>query len=154
MATRAGSTGTAKTSTSKTTRKTSAKKQPAQKSAQKKSAQKKSAQKKSTANDASGPSSRRSAPRAESRPSMSAGEVARTAAEQLAELIGQQVESVTGLERTEDGWKVEAEVLELRRIPSTTDVLATYEILVDSRGDLEGYRRAGRYARGDTRSDQ
>ena len=85
---------------------------------------------------------------------MSAGEVARTAAEQLAELIGQQVESVTGLERTEDGWKVEAEVLELRRIPSTTDVLATYEILVDSRGDLEGYRRAGRYARGDTRSDQ
>ena len=149
MATRAGSTGTAKTSTSKTTRKTSAKKQPAQKSAQKKSAQKKS-----TANDASGPSSRRSAPRVESRPSMSAGEVARTAAEQLAELIGQQVESVTGLERTEDGWKVEAEVLELRRIPSTTDVLATYEILVDSRGDLEGYRRAGRYARGDTRSDQ
>ena len=149
MATRAGSTGTAKTSTSKTTRKTSAKKQPAQKSAQKKSAQKKS-----TANDASGPSSRRTAPRAESRPSMSAGEVARTAAEQLAELIGQQVESVTGLERTEDGWKVEAEVLELRRIPSTTDVLATYEILVDSRGDLEGYRRAGRYARGDTRSDQ
>ena len=149
MATRAGSTGTAKTSTSKTTRKASAKKQPAQKSAQKKSAQKKS-----TANDASGPSSRRSAPRAESRPSMSAGEVARTAAEQLAELIGQQVESVTGLERTEDGWKVEAEVLELRRIPSTTDVLATYEILVDSRGDLEGYRRAGRYARGDTRSDQ
>lgn len=149
MATRAGSTGTAKTSTSKSTRKTSAKKQPAQKSAQKKSAQKKS-----TANDASGPSSRRSAPRAESRPSMSAGEVARTAAEQLAELIGQQVESVTGLERTEDGWKVEAEVLELRRIPSTTDVLATYEILVDSRGDLEGYRRAGRYARGDTRSDQ
>lgn len=145
MATRAGSTGTAKTSTSKSTRKTSAKKQPAQK---------KSAQKKSTANDASGPSSRRSAPRAESRPSMSAGEVARTAAEQLAELIGQQVESVTGLERTEDGWKVEAEVLELRRIPSTTDVLATYEILVDSRGDLEGYRRAGRYARGDTRSDQ
>ena len=145
MATRAGSTGTAKTSTSKTTRKASAKKQPAQK---------KSAQKKSTANDASGPSSRRSAPRAESRPSMSAGEVARTAAEQLAELIGQQVESVTGLERTEDGWKVEAEVLELRRIPSTTDVLATYEILVDSRGDLEGYRRAGRYARGDTRSDQ
>ena len=145
MATRAGSTGTAKTSTSKSTRKTSAKKQPAQK---------KSAQKKSTANDASGPSSRRSAPRVESRPSMSAGEVARTAAEQLAELIGQQVESVTGLERTEDGWKVEAEVLELRRIPSTTDVLATYEILVDSRGDLEGYRRAGRYARGDTRSDQ
>ena len=145
MTTRAGSTGTAKTSTSKSTRKTSAKKQPAQK---------KSAQKKSTANDASGPSSRRSAPRAESRPSMSAREVARTAAEQLAELIGQQVESVTGLERTEDGWKVEAEVLELRRIPSTTDVLATYEILVDSRGDLEGYRRAGRYARGDTRSDQ
>ena len=153
MATRAGSTGTAKTSTSKTTRKAPAKKQPAQKSAKKQPA-KKSAQKNSTANDASGPSSRRSPPRAESRPSMSAGEVARTAAEQLAELIGQQVESVTGLERTEDGWKVEAEVLELRRIPSTTDVLATYEILVDSRGDLEGYRRAGRYARGDTRSDQ
>ena len=36
----------------------------------------------------------------------------------------------------------------MRRIPDTTDVLALYEVDVDSDGDLEGYRRLRRYARG------
>ena len=36
----------------------------------------------------------------------------------------------------------------MRRIPDTTDVLALYEIDVDEDGDLEGYRRVRRYARG------
>ncbi len=39
-------------------------------------------------------------------------------------------------------------MLELRRIPNTTDVLAIYEVTVDSDGDLEGYRRLHRYVRG------
>ena len=97
---------------------------------------------------------RGSAPRTEGRPRPSAAEVGQLALAQLSSMTGNDVESVTGLERTEDGWKVEAVVLELRRVPNTTDVLAAYEVLLDSSGELQGYRRTARYARGDTRSDQ
>jgi hypothetical protein len=43
---------------------------------------------------------------------------------------------------------VQVEVLELRRVPNTTDVLAVYEVSVDRDGDLEGYTRLHRYVRG------
>jgi hypothetical protein len=60
---------------------------------------------------------------------------------------------VTGLERTDDGWKVQVEVVEVRRIPDTTDVLALYEVDVDPRGELMGYRRLRRYSRGASRAE-
>ena len=43
--------------------------------------------------------------------------------------------------RSDDGWRVEVEVLEVRRITDTTDVLATSELTLDEDGDIEGYRR-------------
>lgn len=61
-------------------------------------------------------------------------------------------ESVTSLERTEDGWQLEIEVLELPRVPDTMSLLASYDATLDSRGVLTGYRRVRRYERG--RSDR
>lgn len=78
----------------------------------------------------------------------SAADIAQRAAAQLAGLTGKQVEGVTSFEKTENGWTVEIDVLELSRVPNTTDVLATYEVEVDRDGELEGYRRAHRYVRG------
>jgi hypothetical protein len=91
---------------------------------------------------------KRSAPRAESRPTPGASEVATSAARELLELTGKQPEGITGLERTDDGWTVQVEVVEVRRIPDTTDVLALYEVSTDERGQMQGYRRVQRYARG------
>lgn len=91
---------------------------------------------------------RGSAPRAAARKPMTGPQVAAAAARQLLELTGKAAEGVTGLERTEDGWKVQVELVEVRRIPDTTDVLALYEVTVDSDGGLEGYRRLRRYTRG------
>ena len=112
------------------TKKTAAKKSPAKKTA------KKTTEK------------RASAPRASAAKRATASQVAVQAAQQLLELTGKGVEGVTGLERTDDGWKVHVEVVEVRRIPDTTDVLALYEVQVDEDGDLMGYRRLRRYARG------
>jgi hypothetical protein len=131
-------------------------KKSASKSTQKKATQKGSSQKKSsstrtakkTSASGSGASRGRSAPRAEAPRRTSAAQVAESAVHQLSELTSKVVEGVTGLERTEDGWKVELDVLELRRVPNTTDVLASYEVTVDSDGDLESYRRLHRYVRG------
>ena len=40
------------------------------------------------------------------------------------------------------------DVLELARIPNTTDVLGTYAVQLDESGTLRGYRRTGRFLRG------
>lgn len=96
----------------------------------------------------SGSSSRKRAPRAEPSRRMSGSQVAEAAAQQLAELTSKDIEGVTALRRDDDGWQVELEVLELRRIPATTDVMAVYEVQVDDSGELQGYRRGHRYVRG------
>ena len=74
----------------------------------------------------------------------------REAVEQLAELTGQKVEGLSGIHRNDDGWVANAEVLELRRIPETSDVLATYEVNLDDDGSVTGYRRVRRYTRAQT----
>lgn len=75
-------------------------------------------------------------------------EVLRTARAQLAELTGMTAESVTSFERTEDGWTLQIEVLELERVPDTMSLLASYEVAADPSGALTGYRRVRRYERG------
>ena len=39
-------------------------------------------------------------------------------------------------------------MLELERIPNTTDVLATYDVQLDDEGTLLGYKRKRRFIRG------
>ncbi|QEV21252.1 gas vesicle protein [Streptomyces alboniger] len=77
--------------------------------------------------------------------------VLRAAQTQLAELTGMTAESVSSFERTDEGWLLEIEVLELARVPDTMSLLATYEVRLDPQGELTGYRRIRRYERG--RSD-
>lgn len=66
----------------------------------------------------------------------------------IAELTGKETEGITQVSPVEGGWKVEVEVVEDRRIPSSGDILALYEADMDSRGDLLSYRRVRRYRRG------
>jgi hypothetical protein len=74
------------------------------------------------------------------------------AREQLEDLLGRPVEKVSSLERTHDGWVLALEVVELQRIPETTDVLATYEMELDGDLNLRRYGQARRYHRGHTDS--
>ncbi len=72
---------------------------------------------------------------------------AQRAREQLEELLGKPVESVSSLERTHDGWVVALEVVELSRIPESTDVLASYELELDDDLNFRRYQQARRYHR-------
>ncbi len=66
----------------------------------------------------------------------------------LPQLLGKPIESVLGLERGEgDGWNVMVQVVELSRIPHSTDVLGAYAVEVDKDGELVGWRRSYRYHR-------
>lgn len=84
--------------------------------------------------------------RESSRPN--AVKVARSAREQLGELLNKDSETVIGVQRTDDGWEADIEVVETARIPDTTDVLAIYRVQLDGSGDVEGYQRIERYIRG------
>jgi hypothetical protein len=78
---------------------------------------------------------------------MKAPQIVRRAIEQVAMLTGRPIEGVNGLERNDDGWVVTLEVVELRRVPDSTDVLGSYAVTVDEKGELEGYTRTRRYYR-------
>ncbi|GAA3486604.1 MULTISPECIES: gas vesicle protein [Streptomyces] len=75
-------------------------------------------------------------------------QVLRAAREQISELTGMPAESVSSFEQIEGGWVLRVEVLELERVPDTMSLLASYEVQLDPDGELTGYRRVGRYARG------
>ncbi|MEV3857238.1 gas vesicle protein [Streptomyces sp. NPDC050095] len=81
-------------------------------------------------------------------------EVLREARAQLAELTGMAAESVSSFERTEDGWELEIEVLEVARVPDTMSLLASYQVSLDPQGVLTGYRRVRRYERGRAESSR
>ena len=79
---------------------------------------------------------------------LTAAEAGRRGLEEIADLTGKEPEGITGVERDEDGWKITVEVVEDRRIPSSSDILATYQTLIGPDGELESYRRIRRYNRG------
>ena len=84
---------------------------------------------------------------------LSAAEAIQRVREELPALLGHSVESIVGVERDEDGWMVSAQIVELARIPSSTDVLGVYSVKLDSSGELAGYERQRRYSRGQTMGD-
>ena len=78
---------------------------------------------------------------------MTGPEIAQRAKEQLAQLTGLTPDTVSSLRQDEEGWHVAVELIELKRIPEATDVLASYQTLLDDEGNLLSYRRTKRYLR-------
>jgi Gas vesicle synthesis protein GvpO len=80
----------------------------------------------------------------------SAPQAAREAAKQLSELTNLKLDSVSAVDKKETGWHVTVNMLELTRIPHSTDIIASYEVELDAEGTLESYRRGPRYLRDQT----
>lgn len=72
----------------------------------------------------------------------------RTARQQFEELTGCTAESISALTRTDDGWEMKAEVVELERVPDTMSLLASYTVTLNDDGDVRTYERTRRYTRG------
>lgn len=81
---------------------------------------------------------------------LSAAELSQAAMTTVQELTGYNPEGVTGLEWDGEFWDVTVDVLELARIPNTTDVLASYVVQLDEQGTLRGMKRTNRFVRGQT----
>jgi len=73
---------------------------------------------------------------------------------QLEMLTNREAEGIVAIRTNDDGgWTVVVEVVESRHVPSTSDLLAEYEVILDSGGELESYSRGSRYVRGRPRRD-
>ena len=76
-----------------------------------------------------------------------AAAIVQRAREQLEELLERRVESVSSFAHTHSGWLVRLEVVEVTRIPESTDVMASYEMELDEDRKLRRYARVHRYYR-------
>jgi hypothetical protein len=75
-------------------------------------------------------------------------ELLKAAREQVAAATGREVESISGFRRDEqNGWVVDVEALELRRVPNTMDLLASYSVYLSEDGEIEGFELRRRYHR-------
>ena len=74
-------------------------------------------------------------------------QIAELAKQQLTELTGLQPDTVSSMCQDEEGWHVNVDLIQLRRIPDASDVLATYATVLDAQGNLLRYQRTRRYLR-------
>jgi Gas vesicle synthesis protein GvpO len=81
---------------------------------------------------------------------LSAAELGEAALTTIEELTGYDPEAVTALQwdAESEQWTITVDVLELSRVPNTTDVMAAYDVQLDEQGTLRGYRRTRRFLRG------
>jgi len=66
------------------------------------------------------------------------GEKAGQAAEVL---LKKPMDSIISLNKEQEGWLAEVEVVERKSVPDTQDILGRYEMKFDEMGELQGYRR-------------
>ena len=80
------------------------------------------------------------------------GKIVPKARRALEQLLGREAENVSGFERDDGHWKVSLEVVELRRIPDSSDVLGSYELVLDDEGNVTRMTRTRRYQRSEVES--
>lgn len=81
------------------------------------------------------------------RPQSDAIQIVQQAREHLKDLLGADAESVSGIERENGNWSVKLEVVELHRIPESTDILSSYSAVLDDDGGIVSLTRGRRYRR-------
>ena len=65
----------------------------------------------------------------------------------VAGLLDKEPETVSGISRGNGSWTVTVEVVDVHRIPDSTDILSSYDVVLDDDGGLLRLERRGRYRR-------
>jgi len=68
-------------------------------------------------------------------------EIGEKASQAAVVLLKKSMDSIISLNKEQEGWLAEVEVLERKSVPDTQDILGRYEMKFDEMGELQGYRR-------------
>lgn len=82
-------------------------------------------------------------------PEMTMPEVIERARQQLAQVTGLKPVTVIGAHKDSEGWHVGIELLEMSRLPPSTDVLGSYEVLLDGQACMVSFDRKRTRLRGE-----
>ena len=74
-------------------------------------------------------------------------EIVEEAKRKLVEMLGVEAEKVSGFNRSNGRWTVTLEVVNVRRVPDTTDVMSSYEVAFDDDRNLLSLSETRRYRR-------
>ena len=77
-------------------------------------------------------------------------ELIEKAKKQLAELTGFKEPAGVGLRKEKEGWVVTIEIIEKKSIPEGMDIIGTYEVQVDGKGEILGYEKIAMRKKMDT----
>jgi hypothetical protein len=80
---------------------------------------------------------------------LTTAQAAERAKKQMSELIERQPSSVTAVSKDEKGWHVSLEMLERKAIPDHMDLLASYDVLLDEKGNVVEFDRGDLRIRGE-----
>ena len=80
---------------------------------------------------------------------MTGVEAAERAKQEITKLTGLRSDTVSAMSHENDGWHVTVDLIELKRIPESSDVLDSYETVMDDDGNLVTYKRVRRFYRGE-----
>ncbi|MFH1141629.1 MAG: gas vesicle protein GvpO [Chloroflexota bacterium] len=81
-------------------------------------------------------------------------EALQEAKSRLTECTGLKCTGVVRALKTSEGWQVNCELLEMSRIPPSTDVLGMYEVSLGPEGDITTFEKKGMRLRGEPSREQ
>jgi len=75
--------------------------------------------------------------------------LAERAKEQLAEVTGFSPVAAVGGFKDEEGWHISVDVLEMARLPESTDIIGTYMVTLDPEGNMVKFGKKRARLRGE-----
>ena len=81
-------------------------------------------------------------------------EVLKRAKKELADVTGLKPEGIIRAFKDDGGWRVGVEMLEMSRIPTATDVLGDYEVLLTEDGSMVRFERKKTRLRGEPMEEE
>lgn len=85
---------------------------------------------------------------------MNIAEVVKKAEAELVKLTGLKSSGAIGTSKDEKGWHVTVEMIEKKSIPDAMDLLGSYEVVLDDKGEVLNYERKKMRKRGDTGEEE
>lgn len=67
----------------------------------------------------------------------------------IKELLKKEPESVSFLEKTNEGWTLQCELLEKKSVPEIFDLLKVFEFKLDKDGQINSFKQLRKIRRGD-----